>query len=104
MVAEECSVLEPFALVILFNHVGILKVTWHWAMRMLSSLQSSTEVSFLRGILDDEDQERFQNNEPLIHHWDPETKQFMQWNHCGSLTAKEFWTNTLIGKTTAMVL
>jgi hypothetical protein len=28
----------------------------------------------------------------------------MQWNHCGSLNAKEFWTNALIGKTMAMML
>jgi hypothetical protein len=28
----------------------------------------------------------------------------MQGNHCGSLTAKEFWTNALIGKAMAMVL
>jgi hypothetical protein len=28
----------------------------------------------------------------------------MQWNHCDSLTAKEFWTSALIGKTVAMVL
>jgi hypothetical protein len=44
--AQECSMSEPFNMVILHKHLGMSKVSSHWVPKMLTPLQKQCRVQF----------------------------------------------------------
>ena len=108
--ASECGISNGSVYTIIYEHLGMSKVSTRWVPRNLNMqdrqqrVESSQELEVYNANPEDFHTRLVTGDETLLHHWDPDTKkESMQWKHPGSPPPKKFRTQPSASKVMATV-
>ena len=109
--ASECGISNGSVYTIILEHLGMPKISARWVLRNQNMQDRQQRVESSQELLEvyNANPEDFHTHlvtrdETWLHHWDPDTKESMQWKHPGSPLPKKSRTQPSPSKVMATVL